>query len=272
MKIELLKNPETALIDKVKIQVTEEYDESFLPPFENLNYLSSFSNNLTYKAGTAIQRFFDGFSRHTDDVYHQIFDGEDFIMPYNYSIEPNLLSGSGNSANGHYYLDDEILNKSIQFANQKKDVLDNAWYLLRDAEHSMEMGKYEISIIYMAIMIEFLVISQLSDYLDDNGNYKEPHKTKIEQSYGRRPSFVDKHFRYGLPLITDNKLPEEVLISTDFIYRVRNKLAHGKPLFEIEVINDNNITELNIRDIWFDLINDTAQVYNFFYDIIKGSS
>lgn len=267
--VDLLINPKTQLVEKVKIQISEEYDESFLPSYKNIEYLSDFSNSLTYKAGSAIQSFLDGFSKHTDDKYHHIFDGEDFITPYRFSIQPNILSGSGNNGNSYYFLDDEIINKSIEFANKKKNIMDNAWYLIRDAEHSMEIGKYEISIVYMAIMLEFLVASHLSLYLKEDGTYKQPHKTKIEKIYGKRPSFANRHFKYGVSLITDHKLPDDIILSVDFIYKMRNKIAHGTPLYEIDIVNENNIKEFNIRYIWFDLINDITEVYNFFNDIIK---
>ena len=198
MHLELIKQSNTDIIDKVIIELAEDYDENYLPSYDNMNYLMDFRDIVSYKAGTAIQDFLDGFSRSTNDEYYQIFDGEDFVTPYEFNVSPNILQGSGNTGNSQTYLDDDILKKSLDFANKKKNTLDISWYLLRDAEHAMELGKYEISIIYMAITLEMLGTSALSDFLDDNGNFSDHHKKEITNMYGSRPSFMEKYFEYGI--------------------------------------------------------------------------
>lgn len=268
VNFELLRKKETDLIDRMKIELYEEYDEKFSASHEQFDYISDFYKLVAFRAGLVAQKFLDGFSRNTDDENHQIFDGEDFITRYKFYTSPNIFIGSGNNGEeGAYYLDDELLINSIDFATKSKSVLDISWYLIRDAEHSMELGKYEISLIYMAIVIEFLITSVLTGFLTSTGEFKsQKHKEKIKELYGNKPSFVDKYFNYGLSLLTDEKLSDEVLNFIYFIYRVRNKLAHGKQLFEIRDIKDNNINELNVKSYWFDLINKTTEVHNFFYD------
>lgn len=269
VKIELLKKKSDAnLIDRIRIDLFEEYDDNYFPPHEHHEYLSNFTNLLTYKAGLASQKFLDGFSRNTDDENHQIFDGDDFLTEYDFHIEPSILTGSANSGEGSYYLDDEILTKSVSFANKRKGVLDNSWYLIRDAEHSMELGKYEISLIYMAIEIELLITSALNGFLKDNGKFKsKKHEEKIKSLFGEKASFVDRYFSYGLSLLTDKKISDEVLPYIVFIYKLRNKLAHGKQLFEIELLKENGINELNIRDYLRDFINNVTEAHNFFFDL-----
>ncbi|MBP8893768.1 MAG: hypothetical protein KBH09_15555 [Saprospiraceae bacterium] len=265
--VKLITQSDTGIIDKVKIEFSEEYDENNLPSYEHMDYLSDFHGIVSFKAGTAMQDFLDGFSRSTNDEYYQIFDGEDFVTPYEFNVSPNILQGSGNTGNSQTYLDDDILNKSIDFANKKKNMLDIAWYLLRDAEHAMELGKYEISIIYMAITTEMLVTSALSEFLDDYGIFIDPYKKEINNIYGGRPSFVEKYFEYGLTLKTDKKMPEDLLGYVDFIYRIRNKLAHGRQIYDIDLIKENEINEYNIRDHWRDFHNKIIDVHNWFFDL-----
>lgn len=268
VNIELLKEPDANLINRIRLDLYEEYDDKFLPSHEHYEYLSDFSSLATYRAGLAAQKFLDGFSRNTNDENHQIFDGEDFLTQYKFHIEPSILTGSGNSGGRSYYLDDEILTKSIDFAKKKKGVLDNSWFLIRDAEHAMELGKYEISLIYMAIVVELLISSALNGYLKDNGKFKSKvHEAKIKTLFGEKASFVDRYFSYGLSLITNKKLSDEVLQYIDFIYKLRNKLAHGKQLFEIELIKENDIDELNIRDYLQEFINNITEVHNFLFEL-----
>jgi hypothetical protein len=265
--VELITQSDTGIIDKVIIEFTEEYDENYLPSYDNMDYLMDFQDIVSYKAGTVIQDFLDGFSRSTNGEYYQIFDGEDIVTPYEFNVSPNILQGSGNTGNSQTYLDDDILNKSIDFANKKKTTIDISWYLLRDAEHAMELGKYEISIIYMAITIEMLVTSALSDFLDDNGSFSDHHKKEITDMYGSRPSFIEKYFEYGLALKADKKMPKDLIDYVDFIYRVRNKLAHGRQIYDIDLIIENGINEYNIRDYWHDLHNKAIEVHNWFFDL-----
>lgn len=95
--VELIIQSGTGIIDKVKIEYFEEYDENYLPLYEHTDYMGDFHDIVSYKAGTAMQNFFDGFSRNTNDEYYQIFDGEDFLTPYEFDASPNILQGSGNS-------------------------------------------------------------------------------------------------------------------------------------------------------------------------------
>lgn len=270
VNIELLKNNEEKILDKVKISLSVDYDDDYLPFIDNVEYYSSFIKQITIKVGSAIQGVLDGFSKATTDEYYQIFDGEDFITPCKFYF----LSSSESTNNGvsTYYLDDDKLMESIEFAGKRKNALDNAWYLIRDSEHSMDLGKYEISLIYMAISVELLVTSALTDYLNEKGKFTGEHKRSIELLYGTCPKFVDKYFNYGISLITSKKLPEKTLEMVDFIYTLRNRIAHGKLLYEIDLMVENNIDIHNIRDYWFSFIQCVTEVYNYFFELNKEIS
>lgn len=269
VRIELLrKEADETMINRLRIDLYQEYDERYLPSHEHHEYLSNFINLVTSRAGVATQKFLDGFSRNTTDEEHKIFDGDDFLTRYKFRIEPHIASGSGNNRGRAYNLDDKILTKSINFAKKQKGVLDNSWYLIRDAGHSIELGKYEISLIYMAIVSEFLIKSALSRYLNNNGYFKSPHhEENVKNLFGENASFADRYYLYGLTLLTNKKLPHEVLEYIDFIYKIRNKLAHGKQLFEINLLKQNGINESNIRGYLYDFLNNVTEVHNFLFDL-----
>ena len=270
MNFELLKSSENT-IERVKITLFEEYDDNFLPSYENSNYLSEFINKLSYKASKTMQRFLDGFSKTTNAEYYQIFDGEDFTTPYELEISPNIMTGSGidEVSNECIYLDDETLTKSINFISKEKNTIDNAWYFLRDAEYLIDIGKYEISLINMAIMIEFLVKAQLSNFLDDNDYFIKVHARNIKSIYGDKASFVERYFRYGLTLVTEKYLSDDIHDTIDFIYKVRNKLAHGKKLQDLKMVNENDdlVNENEMSHLFKQLFNNVVEIYNYFYDL-----
>lgn len=270
VNIELLKNQEKQNIDRAKIELIDEYDEAYMPMNEHLEKYSSFLDHITFKAGSALQGFLDGFSKHTNNRYYQVFDGEQFITNHSFSIFSGTSTRKRNRLRSPY-LDDETIKKSIDFACRKKNVLDYAWYMLRDAEHSADLGKYEMSIIYMATTIELLVTSALSNYLDENGEFKKIHKKKIESLYGKKTSFVNRYFDYGLTLITDKKLEDGIIEGINFIYRLRNRLAHGKLFLDIDLIKENGIDVYNIRNYCNQLIICIDEVYNFFYELNEES-
>jgi len=175
------------------------------------------------------------------------------------------MSGNGNTKKGCSFLDDEILNASITFATKDKELIDNAWFLLREAEHLTEIGNYELALINMAIMIEFLITYKLKDIINDNGYFGTSYSDELKERY-KNPSFVDKYFRYGLGLIGNQRPSDELLETIDYIYKVRNKLAHGKQLYTIKFIKDNEITPYNIGEIWNDLLISVNEIYYFFRD------
>ncbi|MEA4825149.1 MAG: hypothetical protein VB130_00720 [Clostridium sp.] len=267
----LLKNFSENIIEKVKIIMFENYDDNYLPSFKNIEYLSEFQDKISYKAGKAMQSFLDGFSKTTNSEYYQIFDGEDFTTPYTLDIIPNIMKGNStnNGIDRLIYLDDDTLKKSINFACKEKNTLDIAWYFLKEAEHLIYIGKYELSLINMAIMIEFLVTSQLSSFLDNQGHFKNrnKHSKEIAQRYGERPTFCEKYFKYGLQLVTSEILSDNILNTIDFIYKVRDKLAHGKKLQDIKLLKEVLTNEYQMKDLFWQLLNDVIEVYNYFFDL-----
>lgn len=267
--VELLINKNTNYIDRVKIIVEDEYDDSYLPSHQHFEYLHKFYDQITYKAGNTIQRFLDGFSRHTSDENYLIFDGQDFITEYQAEIIPNILSSSGNDLNEKHYrnFDDENLRYAIDFATKDKTIFDNSWYILRDVESNLELGKYEICFLYLAIDVEMMIKSKLSDFLNDNGYFKNEYVMDIQELYGKYPRFVEKYFLYGLTLITDKQIDEDIINSVDFIFKVRNKLAHGVNLYDIEILKNNDINELNIRNYLHGCLNKTKDIHNFLFDL-----
>lgn len=275
VECELLISANIDYFDRIKATIKGEYIDAFLPAFQNHKYMSEFVKNMSFEVGKSIQDFLDGFSKSRDYIYFRVFDGEDFTTKYEFDITPNICDGAynGDENKKGVYLDDDVLSKSVIYANKEKDYLDNAWYYLRDAEYFIDVGKYEMAIINMATMLEFVIKFQLKDYLDYRGSFKSQiHKENIEKAYGNAgyPSFANKYYVYGLSLIVKIPLDEEVIMVVDSIYTARDKIAHGKRLHETGIIMKNEISAPDYRYALMDLFETCIIIYNYFYDLDKS--
>lgn len=273
---QLLVNHDTGLIDRIRIEIESEYSDDQLPAHEHLDYMSDIQDRMIFRVSGTIQDFVDGFSKMTDSTYYQIFDGEDFITSYEFWTSPRICNG-GYNADGHeHFLGDiDVLRKSAEYANKEKGYIDNAWHLLRVSEHFIDVGNFEMAIINMATMLEYLVKVPLSKYLDNDGYFKgKKHKDIITAKYGqgRRPSFVDKFYKYGLSLITKVKLDSQTLKIVDEIYRTRDKIAHGKRLSETPLIRMYHIEPNEYKDFLEDLYESCVDVYDFFHKNFSRTS
>jgi len=264
VQIELLINESTNIIDKVKISLNEEGEDAYFSEHEDINYLSNFYNNIIFRAGTTTQNFLDSFSKQINKKDFQIFNGEDFTTIYGFESTPPIMISSSNESNRYLYINDNEVNYTVKFYTKGDNIIDHVYYLLKDAQHSLELGKYEISLITMGIMFELLVTLHLAKFTD-NSCFNEIHQDNTEEIYVNKPSFVPRYFKYGLTLITSKELNMDTLDAVDFIYKVRDKLTHGEELYDIQLIKESGITEYNIRDIWQRLIYYSNEVCDYFY-------
>lgn len=267
VSILLDKNENDNRISQIKVTTHNEYDSRYLPSYQYKKYLFEFTDLITLKAGIAVQRFFDGVSKFTNNDNPILFDGKDFTVNYRLEINPNIMSGSYSESRESYNLNDDKVSKIISFATRDRTVLDNAWYLLREAESSNDLGKYEISILNMAIMLELLVTATLDKFLNSKGRFKGEHGDNLKKEFDNRPSFADKYFVFGLRLITDVELSADIIESIDLIYKVRDKIAHGKKIYDIKIIKEKAIDETNIKNVMRNLLSKSIDTYNYFYDL-----
>lgn len=267
IKIKFKKDNDKEIVRSIIVSCNHEYNDDFYPSHKNLDYLDVFLQQVTLKAGLITQRFMDGISKATNNEPLIVFDGEDFSCKYEMNVSNGIMSGAGDNDRESCNINDEEMQKAISFTNRTNTHLDSAWYLLREIEVSYEMGKYELCFLNMAIMAELLVTSVLDNYLCGNGRFKSQYRNELITLYGHRPSFVNKYFRFGLSLVSNKVIESDVIDSVDFIYKVRDKIAHGNTLYTIQVLTDNCIDVSNIRDVVWNLYNDMIDVYNYFYEL-----
>ena len=263
IKIELIISKSKKSTNEIKITIIGEYSDDYLPAHEHMDCLIEFNHDMTIETGVLVQKFFDGVSRYTvnDDI--TIFDGRDFCVKYQFEMEPPLLNASYSlDDRDTFNLNDSNILEVKDYVNRKPNTIDNVWNLLKEAENAYEYGKYAIAILNMAMMLELLITSKLQKFLNTNGRFKKELGEKLISEFGKRPSFACKYYVFGLKLITDQVLDDDLIESVSNVYRLRDKIAHGYSLFEIKLIEELEIDELNCKDyICFEV--------NQMYKIIK---
>jgi|GEM_PF-2284380 len=270
-KCELIKDINGKYLDKIKVSVTDSYDDDCLPSYEHTEYLMEFTKQMSHKVSSSVQLFLDGFTYSYRHVPYRIFDGEDFITPYKFSIEPGIASGAsdGDRMERGVNFDNHCLHKSVYFANKDKDYLDTAWSILNDIEYYLDIGKYKVAIISMATMVEMLIKTTLKEFLNSNGKYKKTintSKLKNTKKPGDRPSFADKYYRFGLGLLSE-KIDEDLADWVDVIYSMRNDIAHGSLLSETSFFIEENVNPHDYYNYLHHMRNVSVEVYNFFSDL-----
>ena len=283
--IEMIKDKNNGFYESVKIITDTEYDDNFLPVDLNRQYLSEFMDRLERKTSNAMQLFLDGFSYATNDEYYQITDGQDFITRYTVRFEQPEIAFEGSRYSGNQMdcrnIDDEDFEKSVIFANREKTVQDNAWYLLRDAEHFLWNGKYALSVLNMAMTIEMLIKSRLSKYLDSKDQYLNDAKKQYkvfaslysQDNEGESPTFAAKYIEFGLKHNGDPKISEDeaeyykLINSLNVVFHLRNKIVHGLTLSEAPLMKEWGIDTNTISELVHSLFLDTDTVYRFLINL-----
>jgi len=80
-------------------------------------------------------------------------------------------------------------------------------------------------------------------------------------------SFVNKYYVFGFKTLNIEQFEEELLGSIDWIYKTRNYLAHGTELSKTPLIKKNAIKACDYSYLLNDLLNESIEVYNRFFDL-----
>jgi len=265
-RCELIKNDETNYIDKIKVTVEDEYSDQFLPSYKNIDYLYEFDKKIIIKAGKTAQEFLDRLTRINDSLkYYLIFNGKEFVTKYKLNISPDILIGTFDEIDiDEEHIDFKTLKEIETYRNSSTNL---AWLYLRDAKYFNDIGKHEMCIINMAIMLEFLIKDKLRNFLNGKGRYNKKHEQELIELYGKNPPFVDKYYKYGLSLLTSMKLDDELLETINAIYITRNDLAHGKRLEKTSLVNENCINDIDFQILFKYLIKRCRKIYKIIINI-----
>lgn len=201
------------------------------------------------KIGKCVQSFFDGISKGLSNAaFFNVYNGDDFVVAYEVYCEGWSVKTPYRDSNKGYYLDDELMNKAITFANAKDSFLKQAFIYLKEGEYLVDIGRFSNAIIQFAVMTEYLINYQLNknSMLKDNGGYKEPFKSECELEYYKQyppknkkknnkndswiPFYYSKYV-YGLKKL-GLKIDSDILEAIDNTYKLRNKLAHGYDVYK----------------------------------------
>jgi len=271
VSFEFIKN-DVGIISGLKIQSKENFDDKYIPIEKAFHeYNEEYYHRSVFRVGKITQDFFKGISREINEYCHPVFDGDDFTLKYTFEMEPQFIHGDYSKTVFPCFFDDKMFEHALQYISKEKDAFDIARLVIRDVQYYNDIGKYEMSILNQAILIEMLVKNRLSQYLDENDDTKfkdENIQSKLKDKYGSRPSFAVKYIVFGLQELEGLKLPDSFELEyIDLIYKIRNKIAHGISLYEIPIIKQNKISIENIRNYIHVCQNSCVELFNFLYDL-----
>ena len=175
-----------------------------------------------------------------------------------------------------------MLKEAITYANDDNKHLKKAFSFMIEGKAFTKSGRFESAIIQFSMMYEFLINHLLltAGYINMNGEFVGGHDSKCSESYkietGEKNGvpFSYAKFVYGLSLLNE-KICDSHVEWIDTIYKLRNRIAHGKTLTEAfnEMEYDfgddacNNI-DLNIYNFMIEACKKTTEILNFFADLI----
>jgi len=226
-------------------------DKSIDEIIGDIDFFDDLLNIQSFKIGMCFQRFCDGLSIYDNGDKLHVFDGKDVLLNYEMRTEPSLFSSSNEGYIEYYNLNDNNILKIEEFVKRKNTFIDNVNEIFLESEYHIEIGKYEIAYLNLAILLEMISKKLLSAELESSGYFKERHKNRLKEKklekYGksRSLSFYDKYFEYGLIELLDFPFEDFDLQIVDQIYSIRNKIAHGLRL--IDVLEKENIEYSNLE-------------------------
>lgn len=274
----LLKNCDERIIDRIQVTIISELDDELYPYWNNdenrnnefdktkMIEIMKFVDEMQRDVANIIEDFINGFTKSSGGIATRIFNGEDFITKYKMTFEPTLFAEGNHDPTGkeRWCISDSEMKLAIEYASKEKDDLDIAWTFLNESEYFADMGKYEVAIINIAIMIEFLVTSKLNGILKVDGKFRDK---KVQIKMGGK-SFVERYFKYGLNELGYPLPKDYILEMTDIIIKVRNRVIHRK-MKVIEALYDVGYI-IDTSDLKFHILgfcNDAEVLYKYFVEL-----
>jgi hypothetical protein len=255
-------------VEKSYLIATTNVEEDGVHDFEDL---------ADSKVGNAVQNFFDGISKGLSNAaFFNVYNGDEFVVGYEIHCNGWWTKTPFNNRNEGCYLDDDLVNKAIEFANHDNEYLKQAFLYLKEGEYLVDIGRFGNAVIQFAAMTEYLINFQLKNrkMINDKGEYLQPFRTECQSKWGNgKTSFAFSKYVYGLDKL--NLIMNQVLVDTiGIVYHLRNKLAHGYNIFETfkecEIECDNEpITEYNIWNYMMVISDHMTEVYYFFDENFK---
>lgn len=190
---------------KMNLHETGDDEKSYLIATTNIEEdgVHEFQDLADSKVGNAVQSFFDGISKGLSNAtFFNVYNGNEFTVGYEMYFNGWGTKTPFNDRNKGYDLDDELINKAVEFANSNNGYFKQAFVYLKEGEYLVDIGRFGNAIIQFAAMTEYLINYQLKSrsMINDNGDYLQPYRSKCENQWRRngKPSFSFKKYVYGL--------------------------------------------------------------------------
>jgi hypothetical protein len=219
-----------------------------------------FYNGVVMKVGVIVQEFTDSLFRTLDDSCFRLFNGEDFIVPYNMNCEI-FSAGYGGDLTGIYtptFGDIQQAIRNIETRLDKRNSnIDVVKEFIRQSEYFHEVGNFEMAVLNLALAGECFI----KKYLNKNSNYYKETEIefkayiKMEKLKGIRieNSFVEQYFHFILQKEKNISLKMYDVNSfnaLDIIFKCRNAVAHGDDMYIKNCLIESGIKYKNMYNFF----------------------
>ncbi|WP_167998833.1 HEPN domain-containing protein [Desulfitobacterium metallireducens] len=214
-------------------------------PNLNLGYEHSFLHklykSLAQKVGVVVKDFVNKLFLHMDESFFNIFDGEDFIIPYGFSIPELGFNYDYSDAKFVYKITQERITLTLNDMRKEQTIKDLVREFIRQAEYFHEKGNFEMAIMNLSMASECFISKLLKD--------KGFPKKKLDKEFRNYESDYEKtmaleYFHFGFKKAYGKSLLEEkpdLFSVVEAIYKIRNAIAHGDNMYDRQILKINEI-------------------------------
>jgi hypothetical protein len=225
-------------------------------------------NQLTCSVGPDINRFYVVLCQKTNNYYQNIFNGEDFVVPYTVMIndENGKLLGGWDSYNITPVVSKNTIDSVLREVSLNAEV-DLPNLLMRDAKNFVSIGLLDMAILCAHITLEVCVKKKFNkDIFNSEMNYRIFSEIKGPQIFMEKHLVIGPYLVYGKSLKEENAQLFEDMILLD---KLRNKVAHEGTAMTHSVFQDYSNEE--IYTVIEFLIDDVEEVV-LWVDSLEGDN
>lgn len=250
-----IKKKESKYFDSIKVEYKTNINDDLIPKDAYDSHKTiGFKDEVTKKIGFKVNRFVNAYCRQVEKhIINQIFNGDDFITHYQSFIadmDGKVLDGVLSANREVRVLDNNMFNSIIDDIKTQESNIVNEF--MRLASCFLENGYFDMAVMNLSMALEAFIKKLVFS------------KGVTSQDLNEVKGYVEKFFHVGLKKAIGKSLKEDepdYFEVVSFIHYVRNEIAHGGLLINLEEYKGQNHDDIyNEID---DLIDEVEDIFEW---------